>query len=261
MEFHSKILESVIYWLSKQLLTAYSLLAYKINLATEEEIPPGPKIFAINHPTTSDPFISMVYLKEKVHILVMGNLFKIPVFGFILKHTGQVPVYKEKGGEAFLEAKSLLQKGKSVVIFAEGILSPTGNEVKPKTGAVRLSLETKAPIIPIGVNVEQNKIKIVSTNVAHREETSAFWYLHGSYAVTIGKAIYLKGNSENRENVCFLSKMILEEIWRLGQKSQLRMELKNKKLYLSDFNNFFTPQKSFIKVLNQIILAIGLFRH
>ena len=262
MKSFSRVFESALYWLSKNLLIAYSFLAYKINLVLEEEIPLGPKIFAINHPTTSDPFISIVYLKNKVNILVGGELFNIPVFGFILKHTNQIPVNPEKGMEAFLKAKSLLMKGKSVVIFTEGRISPADKSiVKPKTGTVRLALETKAPIIPIGVGVDRNKIKIVSTKIANKIESTAHWYINGPYAVSIGKAIYLKGTSEDRKKVCLLSKMILGEVFSLAEKSEFRLQLENRKLYQADFNNFFNIQKGFIRVFNQIILAVGIFHH
>lgn len=261
MKSISIVFESVLYWLSKNLLIAYSFLAYKINLVLEEEIPSGPKIFAINHPTTSDPFISIVYLKNKVSILVGGELFNIPVFGFILKHTNQIPVNPGKGMEAFLKAKSLLIKGKSVVIFTEGRISPADKSiVKPKTGTVRLALETKAPIIPIGIGVNSKKIKIIPTKISNKHDL-AYWYLNGPYAVSIGKAIHLKGNSEDRKKVCLLSKMILGEVFSLAEKSEFRLQLENRKLYQADFNNFFNIQKGFIRVFNQIILAVGIFHH
>jgi len=261
MKLNSTILESVLYWLSKNLLTAYSLLSFKINLISEEEIPPGPKIFVINHPTTSDPFISIVYLKNKVHILVLESLFKIPVFGFILKHTGQIPVNPQKGIDAFLKAKSLLEKGKSVVFFAEGkISSAECSENRPKTGAARLALETNALIIPIGIGIDSEKIKLGSSKASGNHDPFAYWYLNGPYVVSIGKAIRLRGSTQNRDNVCFFSKIIMDEIWELTEKSKFRLELKNRKLYQANFNNFIL-QKSLIRVLNQIVLAVGLFRH
>jgi 1-acyl-sn-glycerol-3-phosphate acyltransferase len=71
----------------------------------------------------------------------------------MLKQAGQIPVYRdsEKAREALSQACRLLRQGKTIVIFPEGKQVPAGQRIPAKTGAIRMSLETGAPIIPLGL--------------------------------------------------------------------------------------------------------------
>lgn len=109
-----------------------------------------------NHVTEIDPVVVGHYLYNHgvmPHFLAKESLFKVPVFGTLLRRSRQVPVYR--GG---LEAQSSLQvagevlhDGGGVVIYPEGTLTrdPDYWPMKGRTGAARLALETGAPVVPI----------------------------------------------------------------------------------------------------------------
>lgn len=116
-------------------------------------LPRGAKIIAMNHTPGCDPLHLPFILNETPHFLLQNGLFEIPVIGWMLKETGQIPVYRgtERAQEAKEQACALLREGKTMVIFPEGKDVALGQRIPAKTGVVRMSIETGAPIIPLGL--------------------------------------------------------------------------------------------------------------
>lgn len=119
----------------------------------EKPFPPGAKIFALNHPNATDSFYLPFILTEKLHFLIQANLFSIPVFGWLLGWSGQIPVHPDDRKKALERACEVLALGQTVVIFPEGRLTPKNIVIKAGTGAVRMSIASGAPIIPVGIHV------------------------------------------------------------------------------------------------------------
>jgi 1-acyl-sn-glycerol-3-phosphate acyltransferase len=115
----------------------------------------GPFIFTPNHNSNLDPLVTayVVWKSGRVpRFLVKANLFKVPVFGAILRGTGQVPV--ERAGRSATNSLSaasrLVENGHAVVVYPEGTLTrdPDLWPMRGKSGAVRLALEHGIPIYP-----------------------------------------------------------------------------------------------------------------
>ena len=118
----------------------------------ETDLPLGAKIIAANHPTTTDPFLMMSWPFEPIYILISEVAFKVPLIGRFLRLSGHIPVYAHRGREAFEAALHLLGEGKTVGIFPEGVLSEDdGRLVATRSGAVRLAVTARAPIVPAGI--------------------------------------------------------------------------------------------------------------
>ncbi|MBV7433365.1 1-acyl-sn-glycerol-3-phosphate acyltransferase [Dermabacteraceae bacterium TAE3-ERU5] len=92
--------------------------------------------------------------------LAKHTLFQIPVGGRLLRMLGTIPVYRgtERAKEALAAALAVLEEKHTVTMFPEGTYSyvPSVVPLQGKTGAVRLSLLTGAPIIPVGSWGSQN---------------------------------------------------------------------------------------------------------
>ncbi|HUI88067.1 MAG TPA: lysophospholipid acyltransferase family protein [Anaerolineales bacterium] len=129
-------------------------------------LPPGPKIIAINHTDGCDPLFLPLVLNEKPYFLLQDSLFTIPIIGWLLRQSGQIPVYRgtEKAKEAFWQACELLRQGKTIVIFPEGKIVPAGQRIPAKTGAIRMALETGAPIIPLAIYAHLEDLIAVQFN-------------------------------------------------------------------------------------------------
>jgi 1-acyl-sn-glycerol-3-phosphate acyltransferase len=117
----------------------------------------GAFVAAPNHYSNIDPVVTGKILYDigrPPRYLAKASLWKIPVLGWFLTHTGQVPV--ERGGRSrsndpLAAAKSIAQSGHAVVIYPEGSLTrdPELWPMRGKTGAVRTALEADVPLIPV----------------------------------------------------------------------------------------------------------------
>jgi 1-acyl-sn-glycerol-3-phosphate acyltransferase len=196
-----------------------------LNLDIERHapLPQGPKIIAANHPTTTDPILITALTTEQMHILITEMCFKVPMLGRALRFAGHIPVVAGHGRAAFDEAVGRLKAGQTVTIFPEGALSPLEGGVCPlHTGVARLALISDAPVIPVGIHVQRERIRFVETTVDDKTET-ARWYLRGPYLMTVGEPLRVEGDIEDREVVRAASERITQRITRLARESAQRM--------------------------------------
>lgn len=115
----------------------------------------GPFIVAPNHHSEIDPIVMGVAvwrLGRTPRFLAKASLFKIPVVGFLLRATGQIPV--ERGasstGGALRAANQLISQDQGLIVYPEGTLTrqPDLWPMKGKTGAIRMALESGIPLYP-----------------------------------------------------------------------------------------------------------------
>ena len=170
----------------KNALNVYShILGRGVRVSGNHLLPPGPKIIAANHTVGSDPLFIPPVLEETVYFLFQDGLFKIPVVGWMLRQTGQIPVQRDsaKAIEALEKACNLLSEGKTVVLFPEGKLVSRGERIPAKTGVIRMALATGAPIIPLGMYVAEK-----DTITIKGRQNSMLWQISGKCHMRFGAA-------------------------------------------------------------------------
>ena len=112
--------------------------------------------------------------------MAKSQLFRPPVLDFILTHGGTFPVRRgQKDDEAFITAHSILNRGGTVLMYAEGGRSRSKTLGQPKPGLGRLVLESGAPVVPIAIHGSQHmreaKRGLISPKVTvHYGEPIAF---------------------------------------------------------------------------------------
>ncbi len=194
-------LENFLYFFGRSLARLYTKIDLKRQIKSKEKLPKGAKIFAVNHPSTLDPLYVMSSIKEPVHALLTEDVFKIFGLNKLIAWAGHISVGPNSGKIALKKAITLLKKNRSVLIFPEGGLSPNCQKMKTlKTGAVRMALTTKAPIIPISICVNPKKIKKFTINIRGKKNLF-LWYRKGAYIINYGKPIYFQGESNNFDTV------------------------------------------------------------
>ncbi|MBE0669837.1 MAG: 1-acyl-sn-glycerol-3-phosphate acyltransferase [Anaerolineales bacterium] len=116
-------------------------------------LPDGAKIIAMNHTPGFDPLYLPFILKDTPHFLLQDGMFKIPFIGWMLKASGQIPVYRgtDRAKEAKQQACEILRAGGTIAIFPEGKDVEFGKRIPAKTGVMRMALETGVPIVPLGL--------------------------------------------------------------------------------------------------------------
>ncbi len=187
-------------------------------------LPDGAKIISPNHPSTSDPALILTLTSEPVSILIEDTLFKVPHFGRYIANSGHIEVAADNGRLAMDQAVDKLSRGGVVGVFPEGAISPLeGGFQRPRTGAVRLALESGAPIIPVGIALDRKRLRLVET-VVDGEETVGTWYLRGPYAMTVGEPMTFSGSIGDWEYVRESSQSLMNRIAQLSYESALRMK-------------------------------------
>ena len=159
---------NTLYKFIRPFFVLYFKLRYNPTLIGKENIPKrGPIILIGNHTNNLD-FISMgITTKRSISFLAKNTLFKGPL-KIILKLSGVIPVDRSIKDKTVLKnAKEVLENAGVVGIFPEGTFNKTSNVLAPfKIGAIKLSSDTKVPIIPIAIvgEYKKNKLKIIVGN-------------------------------------------------------------------------------------------------
>ena len=151
----------------------------------EHDSPPGAKIIAGNHPNATDGFFLLFVFKEQLHFFVQGDLYDIPFVGWLFTKSEQIRVIPDQKKLAMEQAVTFLEQDKVVALFPEARLNPDGQPVKSGTGAVRLSLTTGSPIIPIGFYVPPKNLHHI-TRMKKGRVSQGYWQTHGHCYLHIG---------------------------------------------------------------------------
>ncbi|GCD34593.1 1-acyl-sn-glycerol-3-phosphate acyltransferase [Streptomyces chrestomyceticus JCM 4735] len=133
------------------------LVLFKRDWQGMEHIPAdGGFITAVNHNSYLDPLSYAHYQYNTGRVprfLAKSGLFKGGFVGLMMRGTGQIPVYRESADAAvaFRAAVAAINKGECVAFYPEGTLTrdPDMWPMQGKTGAARVALLTKAPVIPV----------------------------------------------------------------------------------------------------------------
>ena len=137
-------------------LTAMAILTRRTWYHQENIPAAGGVILVSNHVSHFDPPVVAHYIYKAgrwPRFLGKASIWKVPVVGFLLRKTLQIPV--ERGSVEAVKSLDLLvdaiDSGGAVVIYPEGTTTrePDLWPMRGKTGAARLALATGAPVIPI----------------------------------------------------------------------------------------------------------------
>lgn len=90
-----------------------------------------------------------------VYFLGKESVFRVPVVGWIVTRAGQIPVHRgtHRVADAYRSAVAAVRAGKAVGVYPEGTLTrdPDLWPMRGKTGAARVALETRCPVVPVAV--------------------------------------------------------------------------------------------------------------
>lgn len=208
----------------------------EIVIEGRENIPEGaPSIFTPNHPNALlDPLLIQYFAQAgRIRFVAKAPLFKIPVFGWILRKMGAIPVVRrfEAGGnvdytEFFQSCVGALESGDSIVIFPEGRSLPQPYLAPLKTGPARLFFMARergiaTRVVPVGLNYERGMIfrSSVQISIAPAIDTQTFEAVHSSepkeavtdlteaVARTLGEHIFQAETYRDRELMLLLERL------------------------------------------------------
>lgn len=120
-----------------------------------ENIPEGPVVICANHSSFIDPILIAFAFQRHRQIFFMSKaeIFKVPILGAVLRSIGSFPVHRgETDISAIRTAFGLLKSGRRVMIFPEGTRVKEKEPVDAKSGALRIAIKTKTPILPVYIS-------------------------------------------------------------------------------------------------------------
>jgi len=121
----------------------------------DETPPPRPVIYITNHQSHFDVPALIRALPGQYRVIAKKELFSIPVFGWALWLAGFIKIDRADREKAFRSldvAARRIQKGLSVVVFAEGTRSPDGRLQPFKKGGFVLAIQSRCPIVPVSIS-------------------------------------------------------------------------------------------------------------
>jgi len=144
------------YSFAKGVLTPIMTPWVKFSVTGEENLPTeGGFLLVSNHLSNVDPLCLCWYFMKRntaVRFLAKKSMFSVPVFGWIIKGMGLIPVNRDSNPSAVLApTREALTAGEVVGIYPEGTLTrdPDQWPMEFKSGAARLALDTGVTVIPL----------------------------------------------------------------------------------------------------------------
>jgi 1-acyl-sn-glycerol-3-phosphate acyltransferase len=112
-------------------------------------------IFMVNHVNLLDPFILYCAIPQLVRGWELESHFRIPVYGWLMKRFGNVPVPDVRGPKDLKRLWRLTQEainsGVSLIIFPEAKRTRTGHLNEFEDGGFRLAQQLGVPLVPVSL--------------------------------------------------------------------------------------------------------------
>lgn len=135
------------HWLARHLLG--------IRISVEGEIPTGAQLIAVKHQSMFET-LEMVRLTNLPIIVLKKELADIPLFGFMTRRYGVIPVERTAGAKALRslveEGRRAIATGRPVIIYPEGTRVRPGETPPLRSGFAALYRALGLPVLPIAVD-------------------------------------------------------------------------------------------------------------
>jgi len=135
------------HWLSEWVLG--------IHARVEGAAPAGPHLIAVKHQSMFET-IEMVRITNLPVIVIKRELADLPLFGFMTRRYGVIPVDRSAGAKALralvMEGAQAVAEGRSVIIYPEGTRVRVGETPPLKSGFAALYRALALPVVPVAVD-------------------------------------------------------------------------------------------------------------
>jgi 1-acyl-sn-glycerol-3-phosphate acyltransferase len=143
----------VLSWVELHHWLAEHVLAIRTRI--EGSIPPGPHLIAVKHQSMFET-LEMVRFTNLPVIVIKRELADIPLFGWVTRLYGVIPVERSAGAKALRrlveEGKQAIASGRSVIIYPEGTRVRVGETPQLKSGFAALYRALGLPIVPVATD-------------------------------------------------------------------------------------------------------------
>jgi 1-acyl-sn-glycerol-3-phosphate acyltransferase len=126
-----------------------------IRTVVEGRLPEGPVLFAVKHQAMFET-LEMVRLTHLPVIVMKQELADIPLFGFLTRRYGVIPVKRSAGAKALRDlvaaGEEAIKTGRPVVIYPEGTRVRVGETPELRSGFAALYRVLGLRVVPVAVD-------------------------------------------------------------------------------------------------------------
>lgn len=142
--------------MAKAILTPLFRVGWKVEVEGIENVPDdGPAIMCPNHVSVLDSFFLPLVLPRRITYVGKAEYMDDWKTKHLFPAIGMIPIDRGGGSaaeRALTAAARVLGRGELFGIYPEGTRSRDGVLHKGHTGAARLALRTRSPIVPVGLS-------------------------------------------------------------------------------------------------------------
>jgi 1-acyl-sn-glycerol-3-phosphate acyltransferase len=117
--------------------------------------PQRTSFFMVNHVNLFDPFLLYCAIPQYVRGWELESHFKIPIYGWLMKRFGNVPVPDVRRPSDLKRmwrmTRDAIDGGTSLIIFPEAKRTRTGQMSEFEDGGFRLAQQLGVPIVPVSL--------------------------------------------------------------------------------------------------------------
>jgi 1-acyl-sn-glycerol-3-phosphate acyltransferase len=141
----------VLYAVLRPMVAAVLRVVFGFGARGREHVPQrGAVLLAANHLSVLDPPVVGAGTPRPLHFMAKAELFRIPLFGRLIRALNAYPVEREGADAGALRhALLLMRQGQALLVFPEGTRGQAGRLGSGRPGAGMLAAHSDAPVVPV----------------------------------------------------------------------------------------------------------------
>jgi 1-acyl-sn-glycerol-3-phosphate acyltransferase len=159
--------------------------------------------FMVNHVNLFDPFILYCAIPQLVRGWELESHFKIPIYGWLMKRFGNVPVPDGRSAKdlkkLWRQTQETINGGTSLIIFPEARRTRDGKMGEFEDGGFRLAQQLGVPIVPVTLEGSMRHLRTED------------WILHPT-TITVWLHDTIETNGMKKEDLPALKERVRQEI-------------------------------------------------
>jgi 1-acyl-sn-glycerol-3-phosphate acyltransferase len=116
------------------------------------------RVYIVSHPTTYDLPVLAHLSRDNFYVVVAEGPFAHPLVRWLFRGTGFPMLRSDNSEEVIRESLRLMDTGAPLIYSLKGYGVDFGEDVRPRTGGIRIAHLAGADIYPVHLMIEQGKM-------------------------------------------------------------------------------------------------------
>lgn len=163
------------YKIVKAILNIIFRILFRIEVIGDNNQGEGSIMLCSNHISDLDPIILGLTYDKPIHYMAKKELFKNPIFGWLIKKAGAFPVDRENMDISSIKyAMGILRKDEVLGVFPEGTRVKNVDIANMKEGVALIASKSSADIQPVFIDTDYKLFKKIKVHFRPMIQTELF---------------------------------------------------------------------------------------